>query len=57
MLATRTAATIPGARLLMLPDVGHVAQIEAPQTVARAVAELWAVCNTTPGEDGARPGR
>jgi len=40
-LATRTAATIPGARLLMLPGVGHVAQIEAAETVARAVAALW----------------
>lgn len=40
-LAPRTAATIPGARLLLLPDVGHVAQIEAPKAVARAVAALW----------------
>ena len=40
-LAARTVATIPRARLLMLPDVGHVAQIEAPVTVARAVAGLW----------------
>jgi pimeloyl-ACP methyl ester carboxylesterase len=40
-LAARTAATIPRARLLMLPEVGHVAQIEAPATVARAVAGLW----------------
>ena len=48
-LAARTAAAIPGARLLMLPGVGHVAQIEAAETVARAVAALW---------DGAtKPGR
>jgi pimeloyl-ACP methyl ester carboxylesterase len=40
-LAARTAATIPRGRLLMLPGVGHVAQIEAPMTVARAVAGLW----------------
>ena len=40
-LAARTVATIPRARLLMLPGVGHVAQIEAPDTVARAVAALW----------------
>ena len=25
----------------MLPGVGHVAQIEAPEKVARAVAALW----------------
>jgi pimeloyl-ACP methyl ester carboxylesterase len=55
-LAVRTAATIPGARLLMLPGVGHVAQIEAADTVARAVAALWdgATAGAT-GEDGARP--
>jgi pimeloyl-ACP methyl ester carboxylesterase len=40
-LAARTAATIPRGRLLMLPGVGHVAQIESPLTVARAVAALW----------------
>ena len=40
-LAARTTATIPRARLLMLPGVGHVAQIEAPEKVARAVAGLW----------------
>jgi pimeloyl-ACP methyl ester carboxylesterase len=40
-LAARTAAAIPGARLLMLPGVGHVAQIEAAETVGRAVAALW----------------
>jgi len=55
-LAARTAATIPGARLLMLPGVGHVAQIEAAETVARAVAALWE-SRTTPREDDARPGR
>ena len=40
-LAARTAAAMPRARLLMLPGVGHVAQIEAPETVARAVAGMW----------------
>ncbi len=40
-LAGRTAAAIRRSRLLMLPGVGHVAQIEAPETVARAVAGMW----------------
>jgi pimeloyl-ACP methyl ester carboxylesterase len=40
-LAARTAATIPRARLLLLEGVGHVAQMEVPETVARAVAGLW----------------
>lgn len=40
-LAARTAAALPDARLLMLPGVGHVAQMEAPERVAHAVGELW----------------
>jgi pimeloyl-ACP methyl ester carboxylesterase len=39
-LAARTAAVVRG-KLLMLPGVGHVAQIEAPDEVARAVAGMW----------------
>jgi pimeloyl-ACP methyl ester carboxylesterase len=38
--AAHTAAALPAGRLLRLPDVGHVAQIERPQTVARAVLGL-----------------
>jgi pimeloyl-ACP methyl ester carboxylesterase len=38
--APRTARTIPGARLLVLPGIGHVAQLEAPETTARAVLGL-----------------
>jgi pimeloyl-ACP methyl ester carboxylesterase len=57
-LAARTAAAIPGARLLVLPGVGHVAQMEAPQAVARAIAALWdgvTVWQPTAGEDDGRP--
>jgi len=36
-LAPRTADTVPGARLLVLDGVGHVAQMERPDLVARAV--------------------
>ena len=39
-LAPRLAATIPGARLLVLEDVGHVAMLEAPETTARAVLAM-----------------
>jgi pimeloyl-ACP methyl ester carboxylesterase len=35
--ARRTVATVPRARLLRLPDVGHVAQMESPAVVARAI--------------------
>jgi pimeloyl-ACP methyl ester carboxylesterase len=35
-IAPRAAATYPDARLLVLPGVGHVAQMERPETVARA---------------------
>ena len=35
-LAPRAARTFPRARLLVLPGVGHVAQMERPEVVARA---------------------
>ena len=38
----RAARTFPHNRLLVLPDSGHVAQMEHPDIVARAVAELLA---------------
>ena len=52
-LARRTAAVIPRARLTMLPGVGHVAQIEAPTVVARAVAGLWDAVEAESWEDPA----
>lgn len=39
-VAPRTAAALPGARLLVLPNVGHTAQLEAPEPTARAVLGL-----------------
>lgn len=39
--AARTAQLIPRARLLILPRTGHVAQLERPVTVARAVLGMW----------------
>ena len=39
--APRTAQLIPRARLLVLPRTGHVAQMERPGTVARAVLGMW----------------
>lgn len=39
-LAPRTAAAIPNCRLLVLPGVGHVAQLEDPVSVARAFLAL-----------------
>ncbi|MDT7573650.1 MAG: hypothetical protein QOE05_3824, partial [Actinomycetota bacterium] len=35
-LAPRAAAAFPDCRLLVLPEVGHVAQLERPEVVARA---------------------
>jgi pimeloyl-ACP methyl ester carboxylesterase len=40
VLAARTAAALPDSRLLVLPDVGHVAMLEAPETTARATLAL-----------------
>jgi pimeloyl-ACP methyl ester carboxylesterase len=39
-LAPRLAAAVPGARLLLLDGVGHVAMLEAPEPTARAVLGL-----------------
>ncbi|WP_020662423.1 alpha/beta fold hydrolase [Amycolatopsis benzoatilytica] len=39
--APRTAQAVPRARMLVLPRTGHVAQMERPQVVARAVLGLW----------------
>lgn len=39
-LAPRLASVVPGARLLVLPGVGHVAMLEAPEATARAVLGL-----------------
>jgi pimeloyl-ACP methyl ester carboxylesterase len=39
--APRTAQLLQRGRLLVLPRVGHCAQIERPVTVARAVVGMW----------------
>jgi pimeloyl-ACP methyl ester carboxylesterase len=39
-VAPQVARAIPDSRLLMLDDVGHVAQMEVPVTVARAVLAM-----------------
>ncbi len=39
-LAPKALAAYPSSRLLVLPDVGHVAQLEQPETVARAFRAL-----------------
>ncbi|WIY03356.1 alpha/beta fold hydrolase [Amycolatopsis mongoliensis] len=39
--AMRTARVIPTARLLVLPRTGHVAQMERPIVVAKAVLGMW----------------
>ncbi|TSB26388.1 alpha/beta fold hydrolase [Streptomyces benahoarensis] len=39
-MARRAAAAFRGARLVTLPEAGHVAMMEYPRTVARAIREL-----------------
>ena len=48
--AARTTRALRG-RLLVLPGIGHVAQIEAPVTVARAVAGMWDAVDAGTWED------
>ena len=50
-LAARTTRVLRG-RLLMLPEVGHVAQIEAPEAVAAGVAGMWDAVASGRWEDG-----
>lgn len=40
-LAEPTTALFPDSRLLMLARTGHVAQMERPESVARAMVALW----------------
>jgi pimeloyl-ACP methyl ester carboxylesterase len=44
--APRIASLLPNARLLVLPRTGHVAQMERPRTVARAVLGMWEAGDT-----------
>jgi pimeloyl-ACP methyl ester carboxylesterase len=50
-VAPQTARVIPDSRLLMLDGVGHVAQLEVPRLVARAVVALLAEAQGTGTED------
>ena len=45
-LAAKASRIFPNARLLVLPDCGHVSQIEDPVAVAAAVRELLARANS-----------
>ncbi|MGA4863703.1 alpha/beta fold hydrolase [Streptomyces lavendulocolor] len=51
-MARRAAAAFRDSRLLTLPDAGHVAMMEYPETVARAVRELIAEADAADGRDG-----
>lgn len=39
--AVPTARSLPSGRLMLLPDAGHVAQMERPEPVARAILGMW----------------
>jgi pimeloyl-ACP methyl ester carboxylesterase len=57
-LAPRTAEAIPNARLLVLPGVGHVAQMEDPTSVARAFLAMRQDADTAAvalGDDSVAP--
>ncbi|WP_420035446.1 alpha/beta fold hydrolase [Streptomyces sp. cg28] len=52
-MAARAARTFPESRLLTLPDAGHVAMMEYPDTVATAFQELLADSEALNGTRGA----
>jgi pimeloyl-ACP methyl ester carboxylesterase len=43
------ARSIPDSRLLILPGVGHVAQMEVPRLVARAIVGMLTEIRSTVG--------
>lgn len=47
--AKEMADGISGARLVMLPDCGHLAPMERPEAVSQALAEWAGVCCAAPG--------
>ncbi|MFI8518643.1 alpha/beta fold hydrolase [Streptomyces sp. NPDC085481] len=51
-MARKAAAAFRGSRLLTLPEAGHVAMMEYPQTVADAVRELITDAARTPAAEG-----
>ena len=50
----QVAKAIPDSRLLVLPGVGHVAQMEVPRLVARAVVGMLAEVGSPVGHGGER---
>jgi pimeloyl-ACP methyl ester carboxylesterase len=45
-LGEAVATSIPGARLVRLPDVGHMLPLEAPERVADLVLEATSIGRT-----------
>ncbi len=54
-LAPRAARSLPDSRLLVLPGVGHVAQMEDPVTTARAVVGMLEDVRASRGENAPQP--
>jgi pimeloyl-ACP methyl ester carboxylesterase len=50
----QVARAIPDSRLLVLPGVGHVAQMEVPRLVARAVVGMLAEVGSPAGHGAQR---
>jgi pimeloyl-ACP methyl ester carboxylesterase len=50
--APRVARTLPDASLLVLPDIGHTAQLEDPVSTARAILGLLARANAGHSQAG-----
>ena len=54
-IAPRAARTYPDVRLLVLPGVGHVAQMERPETVARAFLGMLEELGARPAAGSREP--
>jgi len=47
--ARKAARQMPAAKVVVLPQAGHVAQLEAPRLVARLAADFWNSVKDGPG--------
>lgn len=47
------ARVLPHARTVLLPDTGHLPQVERAEEFARLVTDLWSSCRTDAGNGAA----
>jgi 2-succinyl-6-hydroxy-2,4-cyclohexadiene-1-carboxylate synthase len=54
-VARRSAASVPGARCVVVPGAGHMVHLEAPEAFAEAIAAHWNVALAAPRAEASTP--